>query len=443
MRKGIRVAVILTVIVLTLAGLSAGSALAQGGTIRPQHSDAAWQAWYWNNLDFSGTPVLTRSEADINYDWGTGAPGPGVNADHFTARWTRYFDVQAGNYRFTATSDDGIRVWVDNRLLIDQWIIHSAQTYTADASLGAGHHLITVEYFENEGLAVAQFSFAPAPVTILNWRGEYFNNTSLDGTPTLVRDDAAVNFNWGSGSPAPGVINPDYFSARWTRTMDLPAGNYRFAMTIDDGGRLWVNNHLLIDTWQVQSARTYVGDLYLPGGATSIKMEYYENNGLAVAALNWTRQGDAPPPPPPAGQGEVLVEDGGVGFASGGAATAWHVAYEGSGGRLMWTRNNDWARPNYNWARWYPQFTAPGRYEVYVYIPERYSTTAAANYWISHAGGYTRRIVNQSAFGGQWISLGTYWFRGTGADYVSLADVTGEPFVSRLIAFDAMKWVPR
>jgi hypothetical protein len=99
-------------------------------------------------------------------------------------------------------------------------------------------------------------------------------------------------------------------------------------------------------------------------------------------------------------------------------------------------------RPNYNWARWYPQL-GQGTYEVFVFIPARYSTTAQARYWISHGDGFTLRVVNQSALGGQWVSLGTYRFAGSRGDYVSLADVTYEPYVSRLIAFDAVKWERR
>jgi hypothetical protein len=55
----------------------------------------------------------------------------------------------------------------------------------------------------------------------------------------------------------------------------------------------------------------------------------------------------------------------------------------------------------------------------------------------------TLKIVNQSAYSDQWVSLGTYRFQGNSNDYVSLADVTFEPYLSRLIAFDAVKWVPR
>jgi hypothetical protein len=78
-----------------------------------------------------------------------------------------------------------------------------------------------------------------------------------------------------------------------------------------------------------------------------------------------------------------------------------------------------------------------------VYILTQYATTRNARYWVAHANGFTLRQVNQSANGGQWISLGTYRFQGTKSDYLSLADVTYESYLSQEVAFDAAKWVPR
>jgi len=556
MKKGLGWFVIL-IVVLAMAS----TVLAQEP--EPQHSDPYWQASYWNNTTLSGSPVLQRSEANLDHDWGTGSPDPGVSFDRFSARWTRYIDVTPGVYRFTVTSDDGIRVWVDSELIINEWYDHAPTTFCVDKSLGAGHHLVAVEFYENTGLAVAKVSWAPTSPPVAGWRGEYFGNTTLSGSPTLVRDDAQVNFGWGSGSPAPG-IGTDGFSVRWTRNLNLPAGLYRFTMTVDDGGRLWVNNHHLIDAWWDQPATTYTGDIYLPGGAIPIKMEYYENTGFAVARLSWapvsppisawrgeyfgnatlsgsptvvrddaqvnfdwgsgspasgvgtdrfsvrwTRDVDLPagtyrftmrvddggrlwvnnqylidawrdqpattytgdiyvpggaipikmeyyentgfavaqlswarvdgPPPQP---GAVIVDDTDPGFVKGGSWTGWRTASEGYGGHLTWTQNNDRVWSGYNWARWYPDLVA-GWYEVLVYIPERYTTTSWARYWIAHAGGFASRVVDQSASGSRWVSLGTYHFDGTRGDYVSLSDVTYEPRLSRLVAFDAMKWEPR
>ena len=410
-----------------------GTALAQGPG--PQHTSPTWQATYWNNMTLSGTPALVRDESDLDYDWGDGSPDPRVSADHFSARWTRYIDVTPGPYRFTATSDDGMRVWVDGALIVNEWNDHAPKTVSADRNLGSGHHLVTVEFYENGGGAVAKVSWTPVPVTINNWRGAYFGNTTLSGSPVLVRDDAQINFDWGDGSPATGLVGADRFSVRWTRTLNLGAGQYRFIATADDGVRVWVNEHLLIDAWRDQAATTYSGEIYLPGGAVPVKMEYYENAGGAVARLRWEKA-DAPRP------GEVVVDDTDSGFVKGGSAGGWHTAAEGYGNRLTWTRNNDRARPNYNWARWYPKLAA-GRYEVMAFIPERYTTTGGARYWIAHANGYVLRVVDQSANGGRWISLGTYRFNGVPNEYVSLSDATYESRLTRLIAFDAVKWAPR
>jgi hypothetical protein len=418
-------------ITLIVALTLATPVMAQDG-----HSDPYWEASYWNNTTLSGTPVLQLQESALDHDWSTGSPGSGVNSDVFSARWTRYIDTAAGTYRFTATSDDGIRVWVDSALIINEWHDHGTTTYVADKYLTAGHHWVVVEYYENQGYAAAKLSWAPSssPSTG-NWYAEYFSNGALSGSPALTRYDDSINFDWGTGSPG-GGIGSDWFSARWTRTLDLSAGNYRFSTTTDDGVRLWVNNHLLIEAWRDQGATTYTGDIYLSGGPVTIKMEYYENSGDAVAKLSWSTVGSPPSPPPPSGG--VIVDNDHPGFVKGGSSSGWRTAYEGYNGSLLWTKNNDYARYNYNWARWYPSLS-PGLYEVYVYIPERYTTTSNARYWVKHSAGYTLRIVNQNTTGSQWVSLGTYWFNGTD-EYVSLSDVTYEPYLSRLIAFDAVKW---
>ena len=429
-----RLLVLLLVGALVLV-VGAGAASAQDPT--PRHSDTVWQASYWSNPTLSGAATLTREDADLNFDWYTGSPADSLPADNFSARWTKYIDVSGGNYRFTATADDGIRVYVDGRLIIDQWYDHPPQTFTADTTLSAGHHELMVEYYEHGGFAVAKVSYEP--LTVFHaWRGEYFANKDLSGQPAAVRDDAQIDFAWGLNAPVNGVP-ADNFSARWTRTLNLTAGRYRFTTWSDDGVRLWVNGHLLIDQWHDQAAASYSGELWV-SGQVPVKLEYYDARDYALVSLRWQpATGTTPTPQPGTG---IVVDNGDAGFVTGGSATGWHTASEGYNGDLHWTRNNDKVRYNYNWARWYPELSA-GRYEVFVYIPDRYTTTSNARYWISHRDGYTLRTVNQSTHGDEWVSLGTYWFRGDNRDYVSLSDVTFESYLSRLMAFDAVMWQAR
>lgn len=403
----------------------------------------SWRGEYYNNVWLSGQPAMVRDDQKIDFDWGGGAPQWNiVNADQFSARWTRDVYLSGGRYRFVVTADDGVRLWVNGRLLIDEWHDASATFYSSEIDLYGGTVPIKMEYYENNGGAVAKLTWLRLTDTnISNWRGEYFNNRWLSGSPVVVRDDAEINFNWGYGAPAPG-LPPDGYSARWTRDLYFSSGNYRFTTTSDDGVRLWVNGHLLIDSWQDQPATSYSNNIYLSGNVP-VKMEYYESSHMATARLSWIRLEDyASPPPPPPSSGTVVVDDASSSFFKGGSTTAWRSSAGGHGGQVTWTWNNDKIRPRYNWARWYASL-APGRYEVFVYIPNQNNSTGNARYWVVHQGGYTLRTVDQSANGDRWVSLGTYQFQGNGRDYVALSDVTYESYLSRSIAFDAMKWEPR
>ncbi|RME51829.1 MAG: hypothetical protein D6790_19390, partial [Caldilineae bacterium] len=257
-RVGLSLGLLVLVTVLA-ASMGAPNVWAQG-PVTPRHTDPTWHATYWNNTTLFGSPVLQREDPDLNFDWGTGSPASAVHPDRFSARWTRYISVTPGMYTFQAESDDGIRVWVDGDLVIDAWWDHGALTFTGTKYLGAGHHLVKVEYYENTGLALARVSWQRTEQPITHWKGEYFNNMSLSGPPAVVRDDATIDFNWGPASPAPGV-DADGFSVRWSQNLNFDAGMYRFHMTVDDGGRLFVNGHTLIDAWKVQAPTEYTGEI--------------------------------------------------------------------------------------------------------------------------------------------------------------------------------------
>lgn len=413
-------------------------------------TDGTWQASYWNNVTLSGNPVLTRQETDPNYGATLGSFASGVAADYFSARYEKYVDVTAGSYRFQVTVDDGVRVYVDHALVIDKWFDQPTRTYTADVTLATGYHYVVIEYYDKSSYAQLESSWAAvgAGSTTPEWYAQFWNNISLWGAPAVTTTVAEVNFDWGWGSPMAGIY-ADHFSARFTRTIYFSAGTYRFYSTVDDGMRLFVGGRPVIDEWNEQPIRTYTYDMYIPAGNREVRVEYFDWTQQAVAKVSWEQLSTAPSPsptpsptPPPPSYSEVVVEDGGIGFVMGGSQTGFRLSYEGSNGRLTWTRNNRVRQPNYNWARWYPEL-APIRYEVFAYIPDRYSTTTNAIYWLSHRDGLSKVAINQAVNGNRWVSLGTYAFTGSSSDYVSLNDVTGETYLSALIAFDAMKFVPR
>lgn len=245
-----------------------------------------WFGEYFNNPTLNGSPLVTRVDPDINFDWGTGAPMQYMPSNRFSVRWTRRLPFEEGVYRFFARSDDGVRVWVDGRLVIDEWHTVQDRTYQADVALTTGLHDFRVEYFEEIQLANVSFWWDQQGA-FANWRGEYFSNQFLSGDPVLVRDDRAVAFNWGLGSPA-GNLPKDNFSVRWTRAIEFrSAGTYTFNAIVDDGIRLFVNNVLVIDEWRDGNQRQVSGSVALPAGTHFVRVEYYENVLDAAVWLWW------------------------------------------------------------------------------------------------------------------------------------------------------------
>jgi PA14 domain len=414
-----------------------------GGTAQvswaQQGAITQWKGQYFNNQSLSGSPVLVRNDANVNFDWGYGSPDPSVPSDHFSARWTRTLNLSAGTYRVTVTSDDGVRVWVDGNLVIDQWHDQPPTTYSNDIALGAGNHTFKIEYYEDRVTAQISFSYqlvSPPPPGGA-WRGQYFNNMYLAGAPVFVRNDAAVNFNWGTGSPDPR-IPADYFSVAWDSTVNFGAsGNYNIVATSDDGVRVWVDGVRVIDAWYDHAPTTYTVTRYLSAGGHAIHIEYYEHTGGAMISV---QIGGTPPPPP---SGDVIVDDRGAGWQAGGCSSCWRDAWTGYGNHAFWTYNNTYVVEGYDWARWYPNLPHAGSYEVFAYIPAGLGNTTDARYWIKHSGQYNLAALNQGRYANQWVSLGTYYFADTSDENVSLTDVTYEAYLSHTIVFDAMKFSPR
>ena len=120
----------------------------------------AWNGEYFNNRDLAAPPTFVRQDPNIAFDWGTWGPGDGVGPNNFSVRWTKVENFDGGNYRFWATVDDGVRIWVDDQLIIDYWRVGPATTVQCDHYLSPGPHTIKVEYFQAEGVAVIYVKYA-------------------------------------------------------------------------------------------------------------------------------------------------------------------------------------------------------------------------------------------------------------------------------------------
>jgi hypothetical protein len=352
----------LTAAVLALL-LLPGTLRAQDDVVRPAQSDPAWQGEYFTNATLAGTPALVRADADISFRWGNAAPAPDFPNDRFSVRWTRYvYFPSDGVYRFSLASDDGSRLFIDDQMVIDAWYDHTAKTFVVDRTLRAGHHLLRAEYYDNIGDAQIQVTWkaiSQQEPASSDWRGEYFNNRALLGDPVLTRTDQAIDFDWGTGSPQPGVVNSDNFSVRWTRTLTLPNGVYRFRATVDDGVRIYANNRLVLDQWREGAAATFESADVQLSGRTALRVEYFDSDNEASIQVVYTR-GSAPSPTPAVsdawkgeyfnnptldGQPALVRNDANVDFNWGLAAPADGVNSDDFS--VRWTRTLNFQPGNY------------------------------------------------------------------------------------------------
>ncbi|RAJ42709.1 beta-glucosidase [Kitasatospora sp. SolWspMP-SS2h] len=122
---------------------------------------------FYNNTDLSGTPVRTANSTTLEADWNGGSPGAGVNATNWSARWTGTLKAPAtGVYTFATTSDDGSRLILNGRKLIDQWADQAPATRSASVTLTAGQSVpIEVDYYDRSGGSRLSLAWTPANYT--------------------------------------------------------------------------------------------------------------------------------------------------------------------------------------------------------------------------------------------------------------------------------------
>jgi hypothetical protein len=115
---------------------------------------------YYDNVDLTSLKV-TRTDATVNFNWGDGSPDPSIYQDTFSVRWAGQIKPKySETYTFYITSDNGRRVWVNDQLIIDQWIDNWDITYSGTIALQAGQKYdIKIEYFENYGGANIKFEW--------------------------------------------------------------------------------------------------------------------------------------------------------------------------------------------------------------------------------------------------------------------------------------------
>jgi hypothetical protein len=162
-------------------------------TFREVVGVAGLSATYFDNRDLTG-PTVSRVDGTVNFVWGAGAPASGIGADTFSVRWAGTVQPPtSGIYTFYTESDDGVRLWINGRQLVDNWTDHSRTENSGSITLTAGvRYPVRMEFYENGGDAVAR----------LLWSGPSVAKAVVPQSALFSRFAAKINFQPAS-SPVP------------------------------------------------------------------------------------------------------------------------------------------------------------------------------------------------------------------------------------------------
>jgi uncharacterized protein YraI len=308
---------LLTMMLVALVSLGTQPVQSQEGVV--------WNTEIFNNTYLFGTPLVTRQDSSIAFNWVYGSPALNVNAENFSARWASDPYFAAGTYRFYTLADDSVCIWVDFQRVLDTFDRpRTGEILSTDITLSEGVHHIQVDYRENSGSAYLYMTWAdlatnptgpnfpvwaqPLPAVSVSGNygtAQYYINPSLIGTPTLTQTELLPLIrNWGAGAPWTN-IPADNFSARWTSIATVTNGLYRISARADDGVRVFVDGRLVINEYHAATGSTYVVDLPLTTGQHNIMVEYYEATGVAFVEVALMPLSIGAPP-------QVITPQGGV-----------------------------------------------------------------------------------------------------------------------------------
>ncbi|HSG15556.1 MAG TPA: PA14 domain-containing protein [Anaerolineae bacterium] len=264
-------------------------------------SASPWSMTYFGDVELN-EPCTAAAAFDSIYvfqDWGDERPAESCPADNWSVRFSRHVYLHSGSYDFGLAADDRARLKVNGEMLVDKWQgtgeRHISRTFSA------GSYEITVEYADTLGDSyLSAWWWGPGFHTPREsrepnqWYAHYWGNRDLQGDPIVFLNEGSgsLDHSWAVGGPGFG-LPADNFSGRFERQIPLICGSYRFQLSTDDGVRFWIDDQFLLDAWFDQ-----IGDYEIPvdldSGTHRLRVEHYENGGLATISLDWSRESLCP-----------------------------------------------------------------------------------------------------------------------------------------------------
>jgi hypothetical protein len=272
---------------------------------------------YFAGEDFTN-PLVVRTDKTINFTWPKDRPDQDIPAGGFSARWTgQIAAATTDTYTFYTRSNSPTSVTVNGVAVLDTFGTtfsgSALTTTTGTIAMTAGQkYSIVVEYaspakgatkmqllWSATGIKqqiVPRTSLFEDPSVVLPTAaltGYYYGNAGFDDL-LMTRNDPAIDYNWGTGTPDSAIPDGKRFYARWIGYIVAPVtGKYTFQSITDDGVRLWVNGIEIVKDFNVHSAQADLGQITLQAGQIyPVRMDYFQDGtGHTSAKLLWKLPG--------------------------------------------------------------------------------------------------------------------------------------------------------
>ena len=227
----------------------------------PSACRVAQSTWINGALDPSDVAGETADATYISHFW-EGGVGPAAldgQHDHFALRYSGEFQFDADVYQFWASSDDGSRLYVDDKLVLDRWGACCDIWHADPIALSAGSHSVVLEYSQGGGGAFLELGWqkflgcpSSSPLLATYYPGDEIDESRqiLGGCTSNIRSD------WGRFGPVELVADMqlaalDHFSVRWDGSVTFIQDEYYvFSTFADDGSRLSLDGESIIDRWE-------------------------------------------------------------------------------------------------------------------------------------------------------------------------------------------------
>ncbi|MCA0452451.1 MAG: right-handed parallel beta-helix repeat-containing protein [Chloroflexi bacterium] len=273
-----------------------------------------WSAAFFASSNLTGTAVNVSGINGLNFNWGSGLPivngnaVPGMPADNFSARFTSTQSFAAGTYNFVASSDDGVRVYIDGVLRLDKFFGRPLTTDQFSVTLTTGTHNLVVEYFEGIDTASLQLNWSlngGAPNVVTSTATDALGNTSgfsacravqtILGVGSIQETSSALIYqgNWvsltgaGNGGGFKYTTDPNARVSFWVDSSVSRVTFYRTIHPAYGSTQIFLDNGTTPFATMVNTSATIANGvpytIVLPAGGHRIELR---NVGTAYSSLD-------------------------------------------------------------------------------------------------------------------------------------------------------------